>query len=171
MENASLRQELRSIIDQYGIDRVAQAFREVRSSSGQSKAAKQNRLPRSHGTHGTGSGKKSLTKVDVPEYVAKMDVPADNRWAIAELARRFQSRAFLPTFGDIRDFCAVYGIEEPKSKSRAGAVPRVFKFLAAMDAEEVKRIVHDELYSGPTRLGPIADAIRKNGRAARMKPE
>lgn len=127
MENASLRQELRSIIDQYGIDRVAQALREVRSSSGQSKAAKQNRPPRSHGT---GSGKKGRTKVDVPEYVAKMDVPADNRWAIAELARRFLSRAFLPTFGDIRD-----------------------------------------LYSGPTRLGPIADAIRKNGRAARMKPE
>lgn len=168
MENAALRQELRSMIDQHGIDRVAQAFREVRSSSGQSKAAKQNWPPRSHGT---GSGKKGRTKVDAPEYVAKMDVPADNRWAITELARRFRSRAFLPTFGDISDFCAVYGIEEPKSKSRASAVPRVFKFLAAMDAEEVKRIVHDELYSGPTRLGPIADAIRKNGRAARMKPE
>ncbi len=168
MENATLRLELRSMIDQYGVDRVAQAFREVRGSCSQPKAAKQNRVSRNQET---GAGKKARTKVDVPEYVAKMEVSADNRSAITELAKRFQDGAFLPTFGDISDFCAVYGIEEPKSKSRASAVPRVFKFLAAMDAADVMRIVSDELYSGPTRLGPIAEAIRRNGRAARMKPK
>ncbi len=168
MENATLRLELRSMIDQYGVDRVAQAFREVRGSCNQPKAAKQNRASRNHEAEGD---RKNRTKVDVPEYVAKMEVPADNRLAITELAKRFQDGAFLPTFGDISDFCAVYGIEEPKSKSRASAVPRVFKFLAAMDAEDVMRIVSDELYSGPTRLGPIAEAIRRNGKAARMKPK
>lgn len=168
MENATLRLELRSMIDQYGIDRVTQAFQEALGSCSQPKVAKQRRSPRKQEA---GIKKKSQTNANVPEYVAKMEVPAGNRAAITELAKRFQDGTFLPSFVDISDFCAVHGIDEPKSKSRASAVPRVFKFLAAMDAEDVMRIVDDNLYSGPTRLGPIAEAIRRNGRAARMKPK
>ena len=168
MENATLRLELRSMIDQYGIDRVTQAFQEIRGSGSRPKIVKKNKAPREQET---GALKKSRTKVDVPEYVAKMEVPENSKTAMTELAKRFQEGAFLPTFGDISDFCAVHGIEEPKSKSRASAVPRVFKFLAAMDTEDVMRIVNDNMYSGPTRLGPIAEAIRRNGRAARMKPK
>ena len=168
MENAALRLKLRSMIDLYGVDQVAQIFQEVRGSCSQPKAAKASRLPRKQKA---GNRTKPQTKADVPEYVAKMEVPASNRAAVTELAKRFQDGAFLPTFADISDFCAMHGIDEPKSKSRASAVPRVFKLLAAMDAEDVVRIVDDKLYSGPTRLGPIAEAIRRNGRAARMKPK
>ena len=89
--------------------------------------------------------------------------------ALLELAKRFQDKTFLPTFGDIRNFCQVYGIDVPASKSRASAVPRVFKFIAKMDSSEIQRIVDDRLFSGPARLGPIADAIRKNGRAAAFR--
>ena len=168
MGNATLRLELRSMIDQYGIDQVTKAFQEARGSCSQPKATKRRQSPRKQEA---GIRKKqSRTNANVPEYVAKMEVPANNKAAIKELAQRFQEGAFLPTFADISDFCMVHGIEEPKSKSRASAVPRVFKFLAAMDAEDVMRIVDVNLYSGPTRLGPIADAIRRNGRAARMKP-
>ena len=168
MENATLRLELRSMIDRYGVDRVAQAFQEARGLSSRPKVAKRRRPPRKHEA---GAQKKPQAKADVLEYVAKMEVPDSNRAAITELAKRFQDGAFLPTFADISDFCAAHGIEEPKSKSRVSAVPRVFKLLAAMDAEDVVRIVDDKLYSGPTRLGPIAEAIRRNGRAARMKPK
>ena len=166
MANAALRLELRSMIDQYGIDQVTQVFQEVRGSCSQPKVANASRSPRKQEAV---TRKKPQTKVSVPEYVAKMEVHASKRAAITELAKRFQDGAFLPTFADVGDFCAVHGIEEPKSKSRASAVPRVFKFLAAMNTEDVMRIVDDKLYSGPTQLGPIAEAIRRNGRAARMK--
>ena len=168
MENATLRLELRSMIDRYGVDRVAQAFQEARDLSSRPKIVKRRRPPRKQKT---GAQKRPQAKADVLEYVAKMEVPSSNRAATTELAKRFQDGAFLPTFADISDFCAVHGIEEPKSKSRSSAVPRVFKLLATMDAEDVVRIVDDKLYSGPTRLGPIAEAIRRNGRAARMKPK
>ena len=168
MENATLRLKLWSMIDQYGIDQVAQVLQEVRGSCSRPKEAKANRPPRKQEA---GTRKKPQEKAAVSEYVAKMEVPAGNRVAITELAKRFQDGAFLPTFADISDFCALHGIEEPKSKSRASAVPRVFKFLAAMGAKDVMRIVDHKLYSGPTRLGPIAEAIRRNGRAARMKPK
>ena len=104
-----------------------------------------------------------------PEYVANMDYDPEKRPALLELAKRFQDKSFLPTFGDIRNFCQTYGIDVPASGSRASAIPRVFRFIATMDGGKVQRIVDDWLFSGPARLGPIADAIRKNGRAAAFR--
>ena len=75
----------------------------------------------------------------------------------------------MPTFGDIRNFCQVYGIDEPASKSRASAIPRVFKFMATMSDEEVQGILDGGMFSGPSRVGPIADAIRANGRVAALR--
>ena len=83
---------------------------------------------------------------------------------MTELAQRFHSKSFLPTFGDIANFCQTYNIDVPASKSRASAIPRVFKFIAAMEADEIQRMLDEGMFSGPARLGPIADAIRRNGR-------
>ena len=96
-----------------------------------------------------------------------MELQLEIEPSVVELANRFQDKAFLPTFGDVVNFCQAYGIEEPASRSRANAIPRVFKHLASMEADEIKRIVDWGMFSGPSRLGPIADAIRRNGRAAR----
>ena len=74
---------------------------------------------------------------------------------------------FLPTLGDIRSFCQTYGIDEPRSRSRLGGIPRVFKFLTTMEAKEVERMLDDRLFSGPAELGPIAEAIRGRARQYR----
>ena len=65
-----------------------------------------------------------------------MELPLEKEPAIVALANRFQDKSFLPTFGDIANFCQIYGIDEPASKSRASAIPRVFKFIASMEAKE-----------------------------------
>ena len=54
----------------------------------------------------------------------------------------------------------VRGIEEPRSKSRASGIPRVFKFLVTMDVADVERMLDDRMFSGPAQFGPVADAIR-----------
>ena len=87
---------------------------------------------------------------------------------VVELAGRFQDKSFLPTFGDIANFCHFYQIDKPASKSRASAIPRVFKFIASMEADDVRIILDQGMFSGPSRLGPIADAIRRNGRASTL---
>ena len=74
--------------------------------------------------------------------------------------REFEQRVFLSTLNDIRNFCEAYGIEEPRSKSRASGIPRVFKFLVTMDVADVERMLDDRMFSGPAQLGPIADPIR-----------
>ena len=161
MIDKRLGTRLRSLIRQYGIEQIDQSLWEIRvENSGRCSGGVEKR-PRK-----TTSEAKSA-----PDYVAKMDYDLEKSPASAllELAKRFQDKTFLPTFGDIRNFCQVYGIDVPASKSRASAVPRVFKFMAKMDSSEIQRIVDDRLFSGPARLGPIADAIRKNGRAAAFR--
>ena len=105
------------------------------------------------------------SKVTAPEHVAKMDLPPETAQPVVELAARFERKTFLPTFGDIRHFCHTYGIDEPASKSRASAIPRVFKAIAAMEAEDIQRMLDDGMFSGPSRLAPIADAIRRSSKA------
>ena len=106
-------------------------------------------------------------RANATEYVGKMDIDDGRRPAVLTLAERFEAKSFLPSCADISNFCTIYGIAEPASKSRAAAIPRVFKHLATMDAKDVETLVTNNAFSGPTQLGPISEAIRRYGRAAR----
>ena len=164
MTQSTLKDTLRSMVREYGYEQVDQSLREIRPSVGLGKYPQGNAQPLRKGA--TTSVGKGRVKVTAPEYVAKMEIPTDKEPAVAELAKRFNEKSFLPSFGDVAFFCWNYRIDEPLSKSRDSAIPRVFKSLAAMDAAELQRILDLGLFSGPSRLGPIADAIRRNGRAA-----
>ena len=96
------------------------------------------------------------------ERVRKMDLSRDTADTVVELAKRFDEKSFMPTFGDIARFCQAYNIDEPKSKSRASAIPRVFRAIAVMDGEDIQMLLDYGAFSGPSRLGPTADAISRS---------
>ena len=75
-------------------------------------------------------------------------------------AQRFEDGAFLHSIADIREFCRIHSVELGKSASRLSSIPRVFTFLAVMDTPEITKLLDEGEFSGPTRLAPIADAIR-----------
>lgn len=164
MTERRIETELRSLIRRYGIERVDRSLREILRSTSQDEV----RGGQSRVIASKTRARRSATTRSAPEYVAKMDCDAEIRPAMSELAKRFQEKTFLPTLGDIRFFCEAYGIDEP-ANSRAGSMPRVFRFMATLDRDEVQRIVDGQLFSGPSRLGPIADAIRANGRASAFR--
>ena len=87
-----------------------------------------------------------------------------------QLAKRFDEKSFMPTFGDIAHFCRVYDVDEPASKSRAAAVSRVFCTIAAMSAEDIQILVDYGAFSGPARLGPISEAITRRSRTQAQVP-
>ena len=89
-----------------------------------------------------------------------LEVPAERGAVLRRAAEEFEQRVFLSTLNDIRNFCEAYGIEEPRSKSRASEIPRVFKFLVTMDVADVERMLDDRMFSGPAQFGPVAYAIR-----------
>ena len=171
MIDEKLGTTLRSLVRRYGFKQVDRSLHQIRVSEPR---LEDNRL-HSKRAYSVKTTKKKRRAVSAQEYVAKMDHDPEKRPAMSELAKRFQEKTFLPTIGDTRNFCQAYGIDEPASKSRTSAIPRVFKCMATMSTEEVRRILDGGMFSGPSRLGPIADAIRENGRAAafrdgRMRP-
>ena len=160
MPNQKLDAALRRIVDEHGLGSVLEALGKIASSDDAQQENGGKPKPRR---------RKAKPKPTAPAYVAKMDLPADKQQAVAELAERFERKAFLHSFWEIAHFCEAYGVELPASRTRASAIPRVFKFIAGLDAAEIQKISDSGMFAGPSRLGPIADAIRRNGRAARAK--
>ena len=97
-----------------------------------------------------------------------MDISTYRAGVIVRVVEEFERRTFLPTVGDLRSFCETYGIEQPKSRALASSIPGIFKFLVTVDAAEVKSILDGRMISGPTELGPIADAIRGRAKVIRQ---
>ena len=164
MRDAKLRDSLRSLVRRYGLDRVQRNLRDVAASSDSSKRRE------SHGEIDSAdsviSKKKSRNGINALECVAKMDLDMETRTVLVELAELFESKSFLPTLGDVRNFYHIYRVDQPEPKSRRDAVVRVFKFLATMEIAEIRRIATEGMFSGPSRLAPIADAIRSRSRTA-----
>ena len=160
---------LRPIVREHGLGSVLEALSKIASEYEAQPAP----LLVVNGTDKSAKPKKVRKRAPKPtaiEYAAKMELPSDKQSAVVALAERFERKDFLPTFGDVVNFCENYGIDVPASRTRANAIPRVFKFLAnEMEADKVQSILDYEMYSGPSRLGPIADAIRRNGRASRAR--
>ena len=157
---SKLKPTLRSLVQEHGLGEVLKSLGEIAESR--------------HGSvkqlaaRGNGTEKKirrRKPRLTAPEYVQKMDLPADKSVVLAELAKRFQQKDFLPNFAAIAEFCRTYEIKAPASNSRASAIPRVFKAIAGMEVAEVERILDDGMFAGPSSLGPIADAIRNFSRA------
>ena len=165
MSSAKIEIALLPIVRRYGFEQVHQSLHEVEIAERQCAKYKQDK-PSPYGEMITKSTKKEA-KPTALEYVLKMQIPSEKEFALVEIAGRFEDKSFLPTYGEISNFCQMYGIDEPASKTRANVIPRIFKFIATMEPEDIQRILNDGTFSGPSRLGPIADAIRNNGRAGR----
>ena len=157
MKSRRLADELRLLVSRHGFETVNLELQTLET--------KQPTREPNHRTQAKAGRRNG--RVKAPEYVRKMDIDVDKRPAVSALAERFEAKAFLPTCADIRNFCAIYGIDEPASKSRAAAIPRLFKCLAAMATKDVNDLVADNAFSGPTQLAPLAEAIRQHGRAGR----
>ena len=158
MKSKSLAQELRLLVNRHGFKAVNLELRTLKVEQEPTRQPERGKQAKARQRNG---------RANAIEYVQKLDVDADKRPAVMALAERFEAKRFLPSCADIRNFCAIYDIEPPASKSRAAAIPRLFKYFAAMDTKDVERLSTDEAYSGPSELGPLAEAIRQHGRAAR----
>ena len=164
MAGSELKDALIVMVREHGFEQVRQSLSEIgqskRNHAGRAKSAKRTVRVAAKPSRG------KRPKLTASQYVAKMEVPPEKAWPVAELARRFEGKTFLPSFHDVLAFLQRYDVDGPASKSRANAIPRVFKLLVLLEAGEIQTIIDSGAFSGPSRLGPIADAIRRNGRAA-----
>ena len=168
MTNSKLDASMRRIVREHGLGSVLVSLGKIAEDAPQEQTASESKTALNRDSaHMKTPARAPKSKPTATGYVAKMELPAEKRQVAAALAERFERRDFLPSFGDIAHFCQNYGIAVPASKTRASAIPRVFKFIADMETEDAKRMLDSGMFSGPSRLGPIADAIRNYGRASR----
>ena len=160
MTGDRLAASLRELVREHGLEQVHRSLGEIGGLDG---AAPRTGRPGRRAAAGRGSQKRAATAL---ERVTRMDLPQETADGVLELAKRFDEKSFMPTLGDIARFCRVYNVDEPASKSRASAVARVFGAIAAMDAEDIRMLLDYGAFSGPSRLGPIADAIARSGSRA-----
>ena len=153
MAKDKLRAILQPIVEQYGVNAVSRTLHELKHVRDYCSPAK---TPASH-------PRKDRPKPTAVEYVRKMDLSADRAAVVVRAAEQFHERTFLPTMADVRNFCQTYNIDVPATKSRVSAIPRIFKFISMMDVSEVHKMLDGGMFSGPARLGPVADAIRNFG--------
>ena len=163
MADSELKDTLLLMVREHGFEQVQQYLSEI----GLSEHSLNGHDQRTEPADGVAvkPSRKRRPKPTASQYVAKMEIAPENESPVSELAGRFDAKSFLPSFGDVIDFCQCYGMDEPASRSRANAIPRVFKLIVSLEAHEIRGIIEQGLFSGPSRLGPIADAIRRNGRA------
>ena len=160
MTGDRLAASLRELVREHGLEQVSRSLDKIGGLDGPARdAAPSTGRPAQRAAVKRGKQKRATTAL---ERVQKMDLPSETADSVVELARRFDEKSFMPTFGDIAHFCQVYNIDEPSSKSRASAIPRVFRAIAVMDAEDIQMLLDYGAFSGPSRLGPIADAIARS---------
>ena len=168
MTRSSLQSALRSLVQEHGFEPVSETLQEIGLAEPYIGKANVNAA---RSNKGVDQQTRTMTaKITAPQYVAKMQLPPEKEAPVFALAEKFHGKTFLPTTGDIANFCQSYRIDQPASKSRASAIPRVFKFIALMDAPDIQGLLDSGMFSGPSRLGPIADAIRNYGRANPYTP-
>lgn len=156
-----LHKILAELVEHYGGDDVFRALQEVRYGKNQVRKRRKRENIGISKIDDTSDERKSSKPIPTAVgFVEKLNITADRSREITILARQFDSKKFLPNFGEIRNFCEIYRLKLPLSKSRVSAIPVVFRFLESLDSVDLKKLLFESAHSGPSELGPIADAIR-----------
>ena len=161
MEKHRLKDAVRVMVEEHGLERVERVLSDIRKSTvrGRSRGQSTNRTMQDPKT---GRNQPKREKITAPVYVSKLMLASETKKLLEEVAIKYEEKVFLPTIGEIGNFCAIHGIKVPASPSRVSAIPRVFKFLAQLEPRDIQAILQANMFSGPSRLAPIADAIRRS---------
>ena len=163
-DSEMLEDLLRAIVKNYGFARVDRALRELQHAG--SERASGGSRGRSSGIKQSASRRESKhrRKVTALLYVEKLDVPVDVRESLVQLAKMFDDKLFLATMRDVKDFCIKFGVNGPTPSSRGASIPKVFRVLSTLPATDIQQVVQSGQFSGPARLAPIAEAIRRKSK-------
>lgn len=170
MATNDLRAALSSLVDQHGFRNVSRLLGKMDPANGGARGAGR-RIAGERGRPRDAGASRLRGPLSAVDYVQRLDLGTEQAHVMERAAKAFDARTFLPTLGDLRVFCEAYGIEEPRAGSRIGRVPRIFRFLVTMDPPELARILDDQMFAGPARVAPIADAILdRAGELQQAKP-
>jgi len=101
------------------------------------------------------------------EIVDRLDVQSVRTEPLRALAARFDAKTFLPTASDVRHFLEMRGQDSGPIKHRQDSFRKVLEVLVGMSEDELQLLQAGGTHAGPTRLGPLSDAIKAISSAVR----
>lgn len=141
---------LRALVKEWGHEEVASTLSNLASENHLSERSdSRGRPPRR-------SRNDSKTAVAQVER-AKATDPV--RHLLLDLASRYDRNEFLPSTADTRELLFMIGIEPEPIKDRSQAFRRLLEALLPLSPEKIEQIARSGRHSGPSRLGPLSDAI------------
>ncbi len=153
---------MRDIVLQHGIEKVEKALLEIRNPTERLSRYSGPSVACSKPSRKFAPDKRRKKKLTAARFVSKLETSLETKHLLEEFANKYDNKEFLPTIGEIRNFCAIHGINIPTSFSRSVMVPRIFKHLSQLESEKIQFMLRTESFSGPTQLAPIAEAIRQS---------
>ena len=152
---------LQPLVDEWGCEDVLAALGEVRSPADGSKSS------RVGGTRSHGLGDTKVTAVSQIERAGLQDEQMSSMMLLAE---RYDSKKFLPSVADVREFVIMLGERPVGMKDRREAFGILLRSLRNLPIERLRQIAEISLHSGPSELGPLSDAIAAaSGRLPRQR--
>lgn len=152
-----LKSILLPLVDEWGCANVLAAVRELeadkRKPAGRLEPSRRGRAP-------------SGAQPPFAAILRSLDTTPDRRERLQRLAERYRARTFLPSMGDVRHFLSMHG-DFGEFRDRSAAVRRVLAVASQMGSTELDATLADESFTGPSKLGPLADAIKEVGSSQR----
>lgn len=114
-----------------------------------------------------GSSKKSIRPSS--SYIVRLDLSGKRRDLLLDMASLFDRREIFPSAADVRNFVQMRSGRQVEIKQRSDAFRRLVDIALQMPEEQLERLVHGGRHGGPSRLGPLSDAIKTAGASARAE--
>jgi len=146
---------LGTMVDEWGLEEVADGLRKLAAERGVGL------FDSRPGVKILGARKRS--KLNAMQQIDRAQVPPEKRAILVVLAKRFDQKSFLPSLADIREFLTMSGQSPPAIKDRSDAFRSLLRFLQELPIERLNEIASSESHSGPSRLGPLSEAIAAAG--------
>ncbi|MGJ5083887.1 hypothetical protein [Bradyrhizobium sp. HKCCYLS3013] len=101
------------------------------------------------------------------QQVNDIEVAGERKSILLAIAAKFEERAFLPSLSSIREFLAMRGLVGFSFRDRSTGFRLLLDVLKEAPLDDLRDLLGSAAFSGPSRLAPLAEAIRAAGRARR----
>lgn len=146
-----LNRLLRALVDEWGPEAVAAALANAATSSNNPSVGDP---PGPKVRHSRKEARLSATA-----QIDRAAIEGEQKDALLQLAVRYDSKQFLPSVADVREFLIMMGEKPAGMKDREEAFRVLLRSLTHLPVERLQQLASTALHSGPSRLGPISDAI------------
>lgn len=106
---------------------------------------------------------KATAVQQISKELSQSEVAPEKKKLLTGLAERFDRKEFLPSVSDVREFLIMRGQRPVGMKDRSEAFRILLRFLKELPLSVLNEIVSADSHSGPSRLGPLSEAIAAAG--------